>query len=174
MDWQYQLDKLFETVSKEEVVLFISSHPEEIPNMIKIIKQSSEKSAWRAAWIIDLIYRDKPSLIKPYIKELLNILLETPYNGVRRSLLKIIHSEPPSTTEDGRLLDKCFQWIVSPTIPTAVRVHAMHYISQLLPSYPELKNEFILCLETALNDENKGIKTKARNLLKQIEQVGVP
>lgn len=174
MDWQCQLNKLFKTVSKEEVVRFISSHPEEIPNIIKTIKHKSERSAWRAAWIIDLLYRDDPSLIKPYIKELLNILIETPYNGVRRSLLKIIHSEPAPTTEDGRLLDKCFQWIVSPIIPTAVRVHAMQYVSQLLPSYPELKNEFILCLETALNDENKGIKTKARNLLKQIEQINVP
>jgi len=168
MDWENQLNHLFKELNKKEIVSFLSAHPIEISTLINVTSQSPERIAWRAAWIIDLLDRDKPELISPHIADLHIILKATPYNGVRRSLLKIINHHSPSSLEDGELLDKCFQWMITPTVPTAVRAHAMQYISQLLPSYPDLKREFELCLETALNDGNKGIKAKARNLLKQI------
>ncbi|WP_444820521.1 hypothetical protein [Thermophagus sp. OGC60D27] len=171
MDWEYQLDHLFEEVNKQEIILFLSKHPEEIPKLIKTINHSPEKRAWRTAWIIDLLYRDEPALVTPYLADLRTILKATPFNGVRRSLLKIINSQKAISIEDGELLDKCFQWIISPAVPTAVRAHAMQYAINLLPSYPELKNELQLCLQTALHDEKKGIKAKARNLLKQISRM---
>ena len=168
MGWKYQLNRLFEEFSKEELLNALAANPEEVSLLIQIIESPPEKTAWRAAWIIDHFNQQYPELISPYLPELLRILKETAYNGARRSLLKIMISHPTMHSEDGELLDRCFHWTCSPSVPIAVRAHAMQYIHKLLPVYPELKNEFQICLESAVHDESKGVKGKAGKLLEKL------
>ncbi|PWE00667.1 hypothetical protein [Marinilabilia rubra] len=167
MKWKYRLNNMFDENSKDFLIQYLIQKPEEIESLIKIMKVE-EKTAWRAAWVLDHLNQNKPLLLKPHLKEINTILKATEYNGVRRSLLKILITNPCAKNDDGDLLDLCFQWIASPSVPIAIRAHSMQFIVNLLPAYPELKNEFQLSLETAIHDESKGVSGKARRILSSL------
>jgi len=165
MDWENELNSLLEERKIEWIVGYLLKNPEETPLIIRLIKSDNEKIAWRSAWVLDHLNVKNPDISAPFLPEMLQILKKTSFNGVRRSLLRILVTNPTKINEDGEMLDLCFKWISSPVIPIAVRAHSMQYVFDLLPKYPELKNEFSHSLELALNDESKGVRTKARKLL---------
>jgi hypothetical protein len=165
VNWKQQLHSLFDDQSKDLIVNYLISHPEEIHNIINLINDSDERPAWRAAWIIDHLNQNRPELVMPHLFQLANILKKTTYNGARRSLLKILITNPSPINEDGELVDLCFQWVISPSEPIAIRAYAMQFIFDLLSVYPDLKFELRSTLETVLDDESKGVRGKARKVL---------
>lgn len=165
MNWEEELNILLEERSISQIVEYLLESPEQIPSLVKISKHENEKIAWRAAWVLDHLNMQAPSLAEPFYPKFLQILKKTHFSGVRRSLLKIIITAPTVIKEDGELLDLCFKWIVSPDIPIAVRVNSMQYVHDLLPEYPELKNEFRHSLLLALDDQSKGVKARAGKIL---------
>jgi len=167
MEWEHRLNNMFDDHSKDLLVQNLIKNPDEIQNLLKTMTKE-EKPAWRAAWVLDHLNQNKPTLLKSHLKEINSILKVTRYNGVRRSLLKILITNPSANNDDGDLLDLCFQWVSSPSIPIAIRAHSMQFIFNLLPTYPELKNEFQLSLETAILDESKGVSGKARKILSSL------
>jgi hypothetical protein len=167
MDWKYRLNNLFNENSKEYLVQYLIQNPKEIENLLMVMDEE-ERPAWRAAWVLDHLNQNAPDLLKPYLATICSRLKNTTFNGVRRSLLKILISTPTEINEDGELLDLCFQWVVSPAIPIAIRAHSMQFISDLLPAYPELKNEFQVSLQSVINDESKGVRGKARKILSSL------
>jgi hypothetical protein len=169
MNWKRQLNNIFEEQSKEFLVNSLIEKPDEIKKVLSIIDAPDEKIAWRAAWLIDNVNQANPKLITRHLSKILDKTKKTKYNGVRRSLLKIIVTNPSRLNEDGELLELCFQWICSPSVPIAIRGHAMQFIYDLLPKYPELKNEFQTSLEAVVHDEGKGVRAKARKILSQIK-----
>jgi hypothetical protein len=173
MDWESELNILLEERNITWLVSYLLNNRGEMPQIIDLINSGNEKIAWRAAWVLDHITMENPEISTPFFPEILQTLKQTPFNGVRRSLLRIMVTTPTELNEDGELLDLCFKWINSPAFPIAVRAHSMQFVFDLLPKYPELKNEFSHSLEFALDDESKGVRSKARKLLAGIgDRVG--
>ncbi|PRZ00094.1 hypothetical protein [Marinilabilia salmonicolor] len=168
MNWEKELNILLEERKISQVVDYLFSSPEEIPQLIGLTKHRKKKTAWRAAWVIDHLNMQKPGVVAPFYPEIIQILKSTSFDGVRRSLLKVMLGAPVEKRDDGELLDLCFRWIVSPDIPIAVRVYSMQYVHDLLPEYPELKNEFRHSLLLALDDQSKGVKARAGRILSSL------
>jgi len=169
MEWKQQLENLFNDNSRDFLVHSLVQKPGEIPNILKIIEEDEEKPAWRAAWVIDHLNQQKPQMVTPHLQSINRILKRTKYNGARRSLLKILVINPTNVNHDGELVDLCFQWVCSPAIPIAVRAYAMQFVYDMLPVYPELKNELKTSLETAIHDSSKGVRGKAKKILTMLE-----
>ncbi len=168
MVWDEYLRDLFADRIKEEALQLLQDRPSEIGALMGYISGQEEKLAWRAAWIIDHLNQKAPLLVRPYLPQLSAILKATPFNGVRRSLIKILVTNPTEVNEDGLLVDLCFRWMINPTIPTAVRAHAMKLVFNLLPHYPDLKGELKTSLEQACEEEAKGVQSCARKLLTKL------
>ncbi len=168
MEWEDYLRDLFAGSIKEEALAFLQKQPEEIGTLVGYISSPDEKLAWRAAWIIDHLNLQVPKLVGPYLPTLCSILKATSFNGVRRSLIKILVTNPTKVNEDGLLVDLCFKWMINPGIPTAVRAHSMKLVFGLLPVYPDLKGELKTSLELAVEEEAKGVQGCARNLLARL------
>lgn len=168
MEWKKQLENLFDDDSRDFLVHYLSRNPEELENIIRVIEEDEEKPAWRAAWVIDHLNQKNPRVVAPHLDSLSRILKQTKYNGARRSLLKILVINPTSVNHDGELVGLCFNWICSPAIPIAVRAYAMQFIHDMLPVYPELKNELKTSLETVIHDSSKGVRGKAKKILARL------
>ncbi len=169
MDWENELNDLLQERNIDDVVCYVLKNSGEIPLIVDLMKSENEKIAWRAAWVLDHINMQNPDLLFSFLHEILQILKQTTFNGIRRSLLRILITNPTELNEDGELLDLCLKWIHSPAFPIAVRAHSMQFVFDLLPKYPELQNEFTHLLEFALNDQSKGVRSRARKLLSAIE-----
>lgn len=146
----------------------LKQNPNSIPEMIDQIENPNPIVAWRAAWVIDKLVKNDPLIMLPYHLRLIKILKQTPSNGVRRHLTRILSSTPSQASEDGVLVDLCFEWILNPKIPVAVKVNAMQLILELCKIYPDLKPELRLTIEAGVENGTPAYKSCAKKILQNL------
>lgn len=169
MNWEKELEEISIGGQSEYFGRYLSEHPGEVPDVIKAISNSRSVIAWRAGWVLDNFARKHPIAIKPYIKELTEILISTPHNGVRRHLTRILSDIDPRQIEDGRVVDLCFSWLINPKIPVAVKANSMSIIANLTKIYPELAQELEIIINDAYEEETAGYKSRSRKIMQQIK-----
>lgn len=121
----------------------------------------------RAARVIQLCSKKNAKLIEPFLNDLINIIIETKVEGVKRSFLKIL-SEIQDITKlknSGIIVDKCFEWLISENENPAIRCYSIDLINNLCKIEPQLKNELISSLQIIMTNKAKSIKFKAKRML---------
>ncbi len=168
-DWQRELAEIR---SGSESVYFahrLDKNPEEIPLIIKAMKDPMATVAWRAGWVLDHFERLNKSALQPYLNQLSEILLNTPHHGVQRHITRILSNAPTSELEDGRLVDACFNWLLNPKTPVAVKVNAMEIIGNLCVTYPELGQELKAIIQEGYETGTPAFRSRARRILQRLE-----
>ena len=97
-------------------------------------------------------------------------LPQTPYHGVRRSLLIIIFN---SAYKDFTVefINQCFDWMLSPKQDPAIQVYSMYCLVKVCAVYPEFKEELIACLENVESmDYSKGFNAARIKTMKQLNK----
>ena len=113
----------------------------------------------------------KPGLALNFISTIVKSLPGLKSKGSLRSLLRLLSRHDIPEEEQGLLIDLCFSYLVSELYPLAVKAHAMMIIYNHVLIYPELKDEFITVMEDQAENNSVGFKTRARNLIKQMEKL---
>lgn len=147
----------------------LESHPEDIPIVMEAMKNAKAAIAWRAGWVLDNFERRNKEKLRPYFNQLSSILLQTPHHGVQRHITRILSKAPASELEDGRLVDACFNWLLNPKTPIAVKVNAMEIIANLCLTYPELGQELKTIIYDGYNNGTAAFKSRGRKMLERIE-----
>lgn len=158
----YGRDLLIQEVIKSE------SHFREL---LQLALHEKDPLAWRASWVLDGSDEQKPGLAKNYISKIISALPDLESKGSLRSLLRLLGRYDIPEEEQGTLIDLCFSYLVSELFPLAVKVHAMMIIYNHVLLYPELKDEFITVMEDQVENNSVGFKSRARNLIKQMEKL---
>ncbi len=92
--------------------------------------------------------------------------------AVARNGLKILELQEIPKAQEGFLVDYCFNCIMNPQIPIAIRAFAMPVLYKIALSYPELKQEFKLVLEGLSDNESPGIQSRKRKYLRLLNDNG--
>ena len=112
-----------------------------------------------------------PGLAVKYISAIVKALPDLKSKGSLRSLLRMLCRHAIPEEEQGMLIDLCFSYLVSGLYPMAVKAHAMMIIYNHVLIYPELKDEFITVMKDQEDNNSVGFKTRAKNLIKQMEKL---
>ena len=146
----------------------LESHSEDIPLVIQAMKNVKATIAWRAGWVLDHFERNNNKTLQPYLNQLIEILLQTPHHGVQRHLTRILSNAPVSELEDGRLVDACFNWLLNPRTPIAVKANAMQILSNLCATYPELGQELKTVIDDGYENGTAAFKSRGRKILERL------
>ncbi|MDR2928296.1 MAG: hypothetical protein LBV41_08895 [Cytophagaceae bacterium] len=169
-NWPNTVRNLQSTGMIDRIAAALLKSPALIGEITLYLRMPEQTVAWRTAWIIDKIAEKNTTLITPFHAVFVDALKVTPHNGVRRHLLKILGNSPTQACEDGELIDKCFEWIVHPKIPVAVKANAMELIYRLCCIYPELATELTLVIEDGFLTGTAGYRCKGKNILKLLQK----
>ena len=71
---------------------------------------------------------------------------------------------------EGDVFDKAVGIIPSQLYPVAVRIHAMKTAHNIAKNYPEIAEELIMILEDLDHDESSGVRTRKKNILKDLHK----
>ena len=137
----------------------------------ELSQQVEHKTAWRAAYLLDLIHDQNPMMIEPYLIRMINRVQHINNSSVIRHYLRILSQHQLSEIADGHLVDKCFQWLGTESTPIAVKAHCMTILHQLCIAYPDLAYELKTALVNLLPYASKGEANKAKKILEQIDQM---
>ena len=142
-----------------------------LQELVKLFETGDAKIRTRTAWVLALIGEKSPDILYPFYATLISgICGHDVEDGVKRNVLRILHSQPLEEALHGDVMNVCFNALENSKEPVAIKSFAMGILGDLSLTYPEIKNELKLLIEAGLEQEpTPGYKSKARKVLQQIK-----
>lgn len=131
---------------------------------------SNWDKAWRAAWVIDHMYQQDNDSVKNIVEYLPQAILSIKNQSVLRHFVKLISLFPLKQYVSGEFINRCLEIFESTTTPVALRVHAMQVLFNFAMIYPDFKNELILLIEHHTKEGSKGLQSRAKKLLTELNK----
>jgi len=147
----------------------IEKNPEYFSILMSIALHSAHPKSWRAAYIVDKIHENNPTLILPYINEIIQQLQIEKHSGKKRHFLRQISLNKIPKKHFGFLFEYCLNGLTSAKEPTAVRVHAMQILFNISQIEADLKPEILSVIEHEMEyHSTAGILSRGSKLVKKL------
>ena len=152
----------------------ILNNPSYIAFSLKLIQQQDPLLATNAAYGLDIALRKDITLLKPYLKEFLEVLDRNTIATVSRilakscELLTTAHTKNNSIAlnkkEQQQLVTRCFDWLINDE-KVAIKVFAMQSIYNLVNTEPWIKPELKAQLTLQFENSTAAFKSRASKIL---------
>lgn len=142
------------------ITQWVIDQPEGVDFLVDLVLQHSEKVSPRATWVLEKV---SEKLHKPAQHQMVRILKELTNitsSSTRRTLAKVLMLHDIPEAFEGEMLDYCISMIEDPKEPVAVKANCMTIVFNLLPKYPDLKNEIFAIIEDQIPHNTIGFKSR--------------
>jgi hypothetical protein len=131
--------------------------------------QDEYRVTQRAGWPLSCAARIHPALISKHFNKLIkNLHKKDLHPAVKRNTLRILESVDIPKRYHGAIMSLCFDYIQSNDEPIAVKAFSLTVLENMLPWYPDIKNELKLIIEERWNHETAAFHSRARKILKKL------
>jgi len=141
-----EFEQILISTYKEGMIAYMEAHPEAYEGAVKLGVSDKQPFAWRAAWLLWSCMEENDERIKPYIKDIVNVV-KSKNDGHQRELLKILLLMDIDKKYEGILFDLCLNVWEEITKSPSVRMTAFKFILKLVKKHPELAKEISFLLE---------------------------
>lgn len=148
------------------ITQWVEDNPKELVHLVQLITSHEKIVAQRASWVLEKLSERKSVDTNAHISEIIDILKEIPSSSTRRTISKVLMLHEIPDEQEGIVLDFAISMLESPKEPVAVKANSMTIVFNLLPKYPELKNEIIAIIEDQIPYNSVGFKSRF-NVLKR-------
>ena len=171
--YQY-IKKLLEAehskVQTVRVVEYIGSDSERFEALMQLFFADDWCLNQRASWPMPLIVERYPELISPYIERLIQNLENPSHNAVVRNTIKLLQDIDIPEKSQGQVVNLCMSLLADPKEPVANRVFSMTVIYSISKKWPDLQNELRILIESQMDSESPGFKSRGGKILKLISK----
>ena len=150
---------------------FLAQNQERIPELLQIIYREEEPISRRAAWYFSTFFDEYPTLVVPYVDELIAHLSEVRSQAVLRCFLRTISRCKIPEAYHAFLIEFSSEVIMNSRSEIAVKAMAMDIFFQIAKFQPDLFTELELMIDFIYPEGSRGIQNKCRNLLRSIEKI---
>lgn len=171
MDIAKQLEKEHSRINTDYIANSIGSSPEKFQEVINIIYSSAPPLPQRASWLLATINKKHPKFLEPYIGKFIETVQDFKIDAVKRNMLLVLSEHSIPEKMQGKLINTCYDFILSTEEPVAIKVHAMQIIANISKKYPEIKQELKQVIENELPKNSQAFSARARHILKDINTV---
>jgi hypothetical protein len=148
-------------------------------DLIDITFHPDKNIAFRAAWILENLFLQKP---ESYLVDMGHLISRIPHvknESCKRHYAKIaMHITNPKTPLLIReklkeidlepIVDQLFDWMIDPKVRIAVKVFAAQALFNLRERYPLIKEELAEQIRFLMRDGTAAIQSRGRKLLSQL------
>lgn len=149
----------------------LSDQPERIAKLIQIINKEEEPVSRRAAWYFSTLFDLYPTLVDPYVDELIARLDQVKSQSILRAYLRTISRVNIPDKYHAFLIQYSADTILSNKSEIAVKAMAMDIFLQISKFQPDLLYELEYMIELIYPEGSRGIQNKCRNFLKEIDHI---
>ena len=153
-----------------KIIHYVGRDKTRFEELMAIFLSDDKKLQQRAAWPLSFLAEGNPRLIEPYLKKLIKLLDKKGiHQAVARNIMRIFQQYDMPEKYHGVLIDKCFQFILSPTTAIAIRAFSITTATHLSLPYPELRKELGLVLnEHNQYEQTPAIQVRVKKALKSL------
>jgi hypothetical protein len=150
---------------------YFIQNPNKIGEIISLIeKKEKYPFSEYGSWILTHISKLEPSLILPFEKQLVDIVLnEVENQSVLRNCTNVLLLIPAISYKESELMDRLISFIKNSENKVALQVYSMYNLVKFVKKYPELKGELILILNMFYNERSVAYKAGVNKFLKIIK-----
>lgn len=152
--------------------LFIRK-PEMLGQLIEFIGNDDRQKAPIASWILGTIWETDASVVKHLQSEMIQCVLGTSFDSVRRNLLRIIQDFTIPEKFLSPLFDRCLQWYVSEEVAVAVRANALQLLYRISCVEPQLAGEVIDQIQWMDGYGSPALKSRSGILMKKLRRLQI-
>ncbi len=163
---------LIDPISKKNIDNIVDSvhhHPEDFENIYQLMSDKEIKVSWRAIWTCEKLAILHPDWFAGKENELIDKLLTSNHDGVKRILLSILHTISIPNPFPVNLLDYCFDKMFAPEETAGVQSLAIKMAYKLCRKEPDLLLELKMYFENVeLEYYSTAVRTSVKNILKKL------
>ena len=149
---------------------FIGSDPEKFEELMNLILNDEYRVVQRGSWVVRHCHDKEPSLILPYLEEVISKLRNPSHDAYKRNMLVILSEVDVPDKFIGELADICFDSLENRSEAVAIRAHAISNLYNICFKEPDLANELRLLLEEFMPHESAGFKSKAKKTINNLRK----
>lgn len=155
---------------------FVVEHPEVFRDMLDASLAQQYPMAMRASRVVYLCAVAEPGLVRPYLKEMLDVLPGLHDASVIRNFLHTMDDFIPELPEDqlGGLLRLCFDYVEDTSRTIAIRTYSLKLLYIISKRVPELKPELISIIHYNLPEATPAFYAQATKILARLEKEVIP
>ena len=168
MDYENLLMQQLSRLHMEYVAHCIGDNENEFEQLMTIVLHGKEPVVQRAAWAMDACIEVRPELLAPYVETLINALPCFCNNGVKRQVVRALSVRDIPKELEGQLANLCFDWLQSPDMPVAVKVHCMQILANITEKHPDLAVELRTIIAEQIPRNSVGFASRGRKILKKL------
>lgn len=169
MNYAERLTQEHSRAAIDAIANAIGNDPGEFKKIIDIIYNKKAPLPHRASWLLMVVGRKHPELIKPYVAKFINSVTDFKIDGIKRNMLSALCTQNIPEKLRGKTVGICFDFILSPSEKVAVKVFSLELLSHLVREYPELKNEMIAAIDDQLPKTTIAFRARANKVLKKLK-----
>jgi hypothetical protein len=154
----------------DKIVTYIGNDESHFDELMQLFFHDECRIVQRAAMAVGWSGLRNPSFLPKYMGEMIDYLgREGVHDAVKRNILRILHDLVILEEYEGKLTDICFDLILKPDEPSAIKAFAMTVLSNICQKYPELAQELCLIIRENWEHESPAFKSRGRKILKQFQ-----
>ncbi len=169
MKLREQLLKEHSKANCQLIVNWIGDSPTRFEELFSLFLTGESRVVQRAAWPLSYAVIAHPALIQKHFARLLKNL-EKPnlHDAVKRNTVRLLQDIPIPKKFHGRLMNLCFDYIMSPDEAAAIKAFSLTILDNLSQQYPEIKPELKTIIEDRWDYESAAFHSRARKILKKL------
>src|SRR6201995_2388960 len=122
----------------DRIVEYIGKDKDRFAELMRLFFKGEYRVTQRAAWPMSYVVRLHPAMITPYFKPLLdNLDKEGIHVAVIRNTLRLLQDVEIPAKYQGRIMNRCFEYVAAPETPIAVKAFSLTVLQNLSKKYPD-------------------------------------
>ncbi len=174
MDFSKALEKDTSKQTIVKIVNYVGTDDARFSELFEIAINSEKKLSNHAIWAVNYCVEYNPDFIKDRISELLSKIQETNEDAVKRNILRMLHFVQIPEHLQGTLYTEAMKLLLSAKESVAIRVFSMQLLFDIARGIPELEIELLSILKDFGPEQKAGIRSRARRLIKNLEEINRP
>jgi hypothetical protein len=153
----------------DRIVAYIGPDKKRFAGLIRLFFSGEYRITQRAAWPLSYCVRRHPELIVPYFRQLLdNLDRKDIHVAVIRNTVRLLQDVDIPKRFQGRVMNRCFEFIQAPETTIAVKAFSLTILSNLSADYPEIRGELRLIIEDQWEQATPAFRSRAKRMLKRM------
>lgn len=171
MDYREHLRQPLSKHFVDHLAQEILTNPDDFSLVYKLIFDTDEKVAWRAAWACQKISEKQPELFNEKLfYEIASLAISTSHQGLHRGCLCVLNNLPIPNPIPVDLLNHCFDWMISTKSSIAVQALSLKLLYKFCLIEPDLIPELKAYLENFETEElSAGMIATRKNISKLLK-----
>ncbi len=148
---------------------WIGSDKKRFAQLMNLFLKGEYRVTQRSAWVLMYCADGHPGLIRPYLANMIDRMLEPGVHvAVKRNVVRILQNIEVPENLAGKVATVCFDFLSSHEETVAVRCFSMTVLAGIANKEPDLKNEIRLLIEQQMPWGSAGFKARGRKILKNL------